>query len=212
MRVNFLTYVRRHIARGIDMGLVQDLRALSDSSAFEWAEWRGKRIKVAIKDAYNLMRDTVRGNILADAGRLVISTRYMYPYGINDEIFIRNKRFVITGFSGDNYEITPQNTVLIRPEFTQEITMTLFETGANTRNIRLSPPVITIHGELLGTTLFSITSDMPGATVHYTLDGTIPSSLSPVKAATIENTKAEKIYAIAVKKGYITSKTAMWKK
>lgn len=196
------------------MGLVKDLRALSNPAAFEWAVWQGregnKRIKVEVRSAWNRERGSVAGRILADAGNITVSTRYVYAYGINDAILFRGKKYVITGFDGDNYEITPQNTVLVKSELSQEITMRLFEVNAQTRNLRIPTPVITSNdGEITITV-----PDVLGASIYYeTSDSagrvTAPSSLSAKYTAPFTTT-APKVAAIALKKGYMPSEIAVW--
>lgn len=188
------------------MGLIQDLRALSNPAAFEWAEWKGRRIKVEVRSAWGRSRGTASGNVIADEGHITISTRYVYPYGINDEILFRGKRFVITDISGDNYEITPQNTVWVRPELSQEITLTLFEVGQMTRNLRVPTPVITSDG-----TNITISVDLLDTNIYYTIDGTYPSSLSAKYVEPFAVGSIDTVYAIATRKGYQKSDVGVWK-
>lgn len=188
------------------MGLIQDLRALSNPAAFEWAEWKDRRIKVEVRSAWGRSRGTASGNVIADEGHITISTRYVYPYGINDEILFRGKRFVITDISGDNYEITPQSTVWVRPELSQEITLTLFEVGQMTRNLRVPTPVITSDG-----TNITISVDLLDTNIYYTIDGTYPSSLSAKYVEPFAVGSIDTVYAIATRKGYQKSDVGVWK-
>ena len=194
------------------MGLIQDLRALSNPAAFEWAEWKGRRIKVEVRSAWGRSRGTASGNVIADEGHITISTRYVYPYGINDEILFRGKRFVITDISGDNYEITPQSTVWVRPELSQEITLTLFEVGQMTRNLRVPTPVITSDG-----TNITISVDyVQDASIYYETpneQGIVspPSSRSTKYTGSFSASGVSAVYAIAIKPGYEPSAVGVWK-
>lgn len=202
------------------MGLISDLRAISNPSAFEWAVWsrQGKqhKIKVEVRSAWSRDRGTTAGSIIADVGRITVSTRYIYPYGINDHLYFRGKTYVIEGFDGDNYEITPQNTIYIKPELSQEITMRLFEANEQTRNLRVPTPVLTSDGTNVTITV----PDVMGASIYYetATEGqrcNNPSSLSKKYSGAIPigsgNTQIKTIAAIALKEGYLPSVVAVWR-
>ena len=189
------------------MGIVQLLWKTSNQTAYEWAEWRGiynKRIKVEILHSKDTQRAN-NGNLIADEGRITLRTRYVEQYGINDRIIFRNKTYVITGFSNDNYEILPQNAAFVKGDYLQEITMFLFEVNSNTRNIPCATPVITVSE-----TTATITCDTQYATIYYTTNGTRPSSMSTKYTAPFDIGTAEKIYAIAVQPNYMPSALGAW--
>lgn len=189
------------------MGIVQLLWKTSNQTAYEWAEWRGKynkRIKVEVLHSKDTQRAN-NGNLIADEGRITLRTRYVEQYGINDRIIFRNKTYVITGFSNDNYEILPQNAAFVKGDYLQEITMFLFEVNSNTRNIPCATPVITVSG-----TTATITCDTKYATIYYTTNGTRPSSMSTKYTAPFDIGTAEKIYAIAVQPNYMPSALGAW--
>lgn len=189
------------------MGIIQLLWKTSNQTAYEWAEWRGKynkRIKVEVLHSKDTQRAN-NGNLIADEGRITLRTRYVEQYGINDRIIFRNKTYVITGFSNDNYEILPQNAAVVKGDYLQEITMFLFEVNSNTRNIPCATPVITVSG-----TTATITCDTEYATIYYTTNGTRPSSVSTKYTAPFDIGTAEKIYAIAVQPNYMPSALGAW--
>ena len=189
------------------MGIVQLLWKTSNQTAYEWAEWRGKynkRIKVEVLHSKDTQRAN-NGNLIADEGRITLRTRYVEQYGINDRIIFRNKTYVITGFSNDNYEILPQNAAVVKGDYLQEITMFLFEVNGNTRNIPCATPVITVSENTA-----TITCDTEYATIYYTTNGTRPSSVSTKYTAPFDIGTAEKIYAIAVHPNYMPSALGAW--
>ena len=189
------------------MGIVQLLWKTSNQTAYEWAEWRGKynkRIKVEVLHSKDNQRAN-NGNLIADEGRITLRTRYVEQYGINDRIIFRNKTYVITGFSNDNYEILPQNAAVVKGDYLQEITMFLFEVNGNTRNIPCATPVITVSENTA-----TITCDTEYATIYYTTNGTRPSSVSTKYTAPFDIGTAEKIYAIAVQPNYMPSALGAW--
>ena len=189
------------------MGIVQLLWKTSNQTAYEWAEWRGKynkRIKVEVLHSKDTQRAN-NGNLIADEGRITLRTRYVEQYGINDRIIFRNKTYVITGFSNDNYEILPQNAAVVKGDYLQEITMFLFEVNGNTRNIPCATPVITVSENTA-----TITCDTEYATIYYTTNGTRPSSVSTKYTAPFDIGTAEKIYAIAVQPNYMPSALGAW--
>lgn len=189
------------------MGIVQLLWKTSNQTAYEWAEWRGKynkRIKVEVLHSKDTQRAN-NGNLIADEGRITLRTRYVEQYGINDRIIFRNKTYVITGFSNDNYEILPQNAAVVKGDYLQEITMFLFEVNGNTRNIPCATPVITVSENTA-----TITCDTEYATIYYTTNGTRPNSMSTKYTAPFDIGTAEKIYAIAIQPNYMPSALGAW--
>ena len=76
--------------------------------------------------------------------------------------------------------------------------------ASETLQMQLAAPVITISN----TGLATITAEA-GATIHYTTDGTTPTSSSPTYTAPVQLTNPQTIMAIAVKANYTTSSVAM---
>lgn len=189
------------------MGIVQLLWKTSNQSAYEWANWIGKytkRIKVEMLHSKDTQRAS-NGNLIVDEGRITLRTRYIEQYGINDTIIFRGKRYVITGFANDNYEILPQNAAIVKGDYLQDVTMFLFEVNSDTRNIPCATPVITVSG-----TTATIICDTEYATIYYTTNGTRPSSMSTKYTGEFDIGTAEKIYAIAVQPNYMPSAVGAW--
>lgn len=59
-----------------------------------------------------------------------------------------------------------------------------------------------------GYTLVTLTSGTPGSTIHYTLDGTVPTASSPVYSTKLQLTDTLTIKAIAMKQGFDDSPLA----
>ena len=76
--------------------------------------------------------------------------------------------------------------------------------ASETFQMQLAAPVITISN----TGLATITAEA-GATIHYTTDGTTPTTGSPTYSAPVQLTNPQTIMAIAVKANYTTSSVAM---
>ena len=76
--------------------------------------------------------------------------------------------------------------------------------ASETLQMQLAAPVITISN----TGLATITAEA-GATIHYTTDGTTPTTSSPTYSAPVQLTNPQTIMAIAVKANYTTSSVAM---
>lgn len=76
--------------------------------------------------------------------------------------------------------------------------------ASETLQMQLAAPVITISN----TGLATITAEA-GATIHYTTDGTTPTTSSPTYSAPVQLTNPQTIMAIAVKANYATSSVAM---
>ena len=188
------------------MGLVQLLWGLSDPNAFETAEWKGKRIRVAVVADKGRQRGNV-DNLLADEGGITISTRMVQDFGINDEIKFRGKWYVITHIDDSNSEVAPQNTAIVKADYLQEIKLTLFEVNQQTRNLRVETPVIAVSG-----TTATITCGTFEAEIHYTTDGTAPSSISPLYKGEFDIGTADVIYAIALNANRQPSKVGRWSK
>lgn len=178
----------------------------SDSNAYETAEWNGKTIKVQVVADKRRERNNV-GNLIADEGGITLSTRNTEQYGINDVVKFRGKYYVITAIDDDNYGITPQNTALVKAKLLQEIRLTLFQINSKTRNLHCATPVITVDG-----TTATITCDTMDAVIYYSLDGYVPSSLSPKYSQPFDIGTADKVYALALKDGRLPSKIGVWSK
>ena len=76
--------------------------------------------------------------------------------------------------------------------------------ASETLQMQLAAPVITISN----TGLATITAEA-GATIHYTTDGSTPTTGSPTYSAPVQLTNPQTIMAIAVKANYTTSSVAM---
>ncbi len=188
------------------MGLIQALWGLSNPNAFEIAEWKGKKIRVALVSDKGRQRANI-GGLIADEGRITISTRCMYDYGINDEIKFRGKCYVITAIDDSNNEVAPQNTAIVKATYLQEMRLNLFEVNQQTRNLRVDTPVITVaNGKA------TITCATLDAIIYYTTDGTLPNSLSPVYKGEFELGTADTVMAIALHKNRHPSTVAVWSK
>ncbi len=188
------------------MGLIQALWGLSNPNSFEIAEWKGKKIRVAVVADKGRQRANI-GGLLADEGRITISTRMVLDYGINDEIKFRDKWYVITAIDDSNNEVAPQNTALVKATYLQEIRLSLFEVNQQTRNLRVDTPVITVaNGKA------TITCDTLDAEIYYTIDGTLPNSLSMLYKGEFDVTTVNVVYAIALRKNREPSALAVWSK
>ena len=186
------------------MGIVQALWGLSNPNAYEIAEWKGKRLRVAVVTDKGRQRANI-GNLVADEGGITISTRMVQSFGINDEIKFRGKWYVITAIDDSNSEVTPQNTAVVKAEYLQEIRLTLFEVNQVTRNLRVDTPVITVDGATA-----TITCGTLDAIIYYTTDGTAPSSVSTRYKGAFDVSTADTVYAIALNKNRQPSKLAKW--
>lgn len=178
----------------------------SDSNAYETAEWNGKTIKVQVVADKRRERNNV-GNLIADEGGITLSTRNTEQYGINDVVKFRGKHYVITAIDDDNYDVTPQNTALVKAKLLQEIRLTLFQVNSKTRNLHCATPIITVVDNVA-----TITCDTMDAVVYYSLDGYVPSSLSPKYSQPFDIGTADKVYALALKDGRLPSKIGVWSK
>ena len=186
------------------MGLVQFLWTRSDSNAYETAEWNGKTIKVQVVADRRRERGNV-GNLLADEGGITLSTRNAEPYGINDVVIFRGKNYVITAIDDENYDVTPQNTALVKAKLLEEIRLTLFQVNSKTRNLPCDTPIITVVDNVA-----TITCDTLDATIYYSIDGYAPSSLSPKYKEPFAIGTADKVYALALKNNRLPSKLGVW--
>lgn len=204
MPVLCLTFANSFTEWGIDMGIVTEMWKLSESRAYETAVWNGKTIKVEVVEEHRTSRAN-NGNLIADEGRITLKTRFVEPYGINDVVLFRGKKYVIEDTNDGTYENVPQNTAIVKADTIKEITLYLFEVNSNTRNIPCATPVITVSG-----TTATITCDTEYATIYYTTNGTRPSSVSMKYTAPFDIGTAEKIYAIAVQPNYMPSALGAW--
>lgn len=188
------------------MGLVQALWGLSNPNAFETAEWKGKRIRVEVVTDKGRQRANING-LLADEGRITLSTRMVLNYGINDEIKFRDKLYVITAIDDSNNEVAPQNTAQVSATYLQGIRLNLFEVNQKTRNLHVNKPVISVANNKA--TIACATLD---AEIFYTIDGTVPSSLSTLYKGEFDVSTVDKVFAIALHENRQPSKLVVWSK
>ena len=194
------------------MGVVTMRWELSNPKATEIAIWKGQRIRVEVVRPKTRARGTASGNVIADSGNITLKTRYMRPWGINDEILFRGKCFVITDISQLSYNVNTQSMSYIRPDMFLETTFTLFEVGQMTRNLRVPTPVITSDG-----TNITISVDyVQNASFYYETpneQGIVspPSSRSTKYTGPFSASGVSAVYAIAVKPGYEPSAVGVWK-
>lgn len=188
------------------MGLVQALWGLSNPNAFETAEWKGKRIRVEVVIDKGRQRANING-LLADEGRITLSTRMVLNYGINDEIKFRDKLYVITAIDDSNNEVAPQNTAQVSATYLQGIRLNLFEVNQKTRNLHVNKPVISVANNKA--TIACATLD---AEIFYTIDGTVPSSLSTLYKGEFDVSTVDKVFAIALHENRQPSKLVVWSK
>lgn len=187
------------------MGMLDVYWKMSLADAYETAQWQGKKIKVRSLSPQQLRRANT-GNLLADEGEIALQTRYVNDYKINDEVKYRGKLYVITDVKRDTYEALPQSTAIMGARL-QDITLMLYEVNGSTRNLRCDMPIITVDG-----TTATITCDTMDAVIYYSLDGYLPSSLSPKYSQAFDIGTADTVYAIALKDGRMPSKIGVWKR
>lgn len=187
------------------MSIIDVYWRLSLDGAFEWATWQDKRIKVKVLSPQTLKRG-VYNNVIADEGYLTLQTRFVEDYKIDDEVEFRGKRYVITDITRDTAEVVPQASMMMGGRL-QDVTLQLFEVNGNTRNLHCATPIITIVDNVA-----TITCDTMDAVVYYSLDGYVPSSLSPKYSQPFDIGTADKVYALALKDGRLPSRIGVWKK
>lgn len=185
------------------MSIIDLYWRLSLDGAFEWATWRGKKIKVKVLSPDTLKRG-VYNNVLADEGYLTLQTRFVEDYKIDDEVEFRGKHYVITDITRDTSEVVPQAAMYMGGRL-QDVTLQLFEINSNTRHYKVATPQITlVDGNI------EITCDTIGADIYYTTDGTRPSAISNKYTKPFATT-ADEIRVLATKDGYAISEVAVWK-
>jgi hypothetical protein len=98
------------------------------------------------------------------------------------------------------------NENLPDPEVTDPTTPTIdiASTGKNNHNVA-APTFNPATGVYAGPLDVAITTATRGATIHYTLDGTAPTMLSPTYTGPIHVVTSTTIHALAGKTGYVTS-------
>ena len=164
------------------MGYIQACFNMSDSTAYEWAYWNKKRFRVCADENKSRSRGVTGNNVIADTGRIVIGTRYNLGFQINDKVVFRGKTYIIT-----------------------DVNLYLFEVGQATREQTCATPVFSLSG-----TSLAITCDTLDAVIYYTTNGTAPSSLSTKYTAEINITGVDKVYALAICKGFAPSPITVW--
>lgn len=187
------------------MGYIQASFQISDNNAFEWAYWNNKRFKVYEVENKSRSRGVTGNNVIADTGHIVIGTRYNLGFMINDTVFFRGKTYIITDGNNSAKEVSPQAMQYAAAKYNLTTWLYLFEVGQATREQTCATPTFTLSG-----TSLTITCDTLNAVIYYTTDGTAPSSLSTKYTAPISTTGVDKVYAIALCKGYEKSPIVVW--
>ena len=187
------------------MGYIQACFNMSDSTAYEWAYWNKKRFRVFADENKSRSRGVTGNNVIADTGRIVIGTRYNLGFQINDKVVFRGKTYIITDVNDSAHEVQPQAMQYSAAGNILTTWLYLFEVGQATREQVCATPVFSLSG-----TSLTITCDTLNAVIYYTTDGTAPSSLSTKYTAPISTTGVDKVYAIALCKGYEKSPIVVW--
>lgn len=177
---------------------------LSLDGAYEWAKWRDKKIKVKVISPDTLKRGAFN-NLLADEGYMALQTRFVEDYKIDDDIQLRGKTYKIVEIARDICD--GGHGAMFADGCKQDITLQLFEVGYGTRTLRCATPKISVDG-----TTATIVCDTSEASVYFTVDGTLPSSLSPKYSQPFDIGTADTVYAIALKDGRMPSKIGVWKR
>lgn len=187
------------------MGYVTATWNMSDNSAFEWAYWNKKRFRVFADENKSRSRGVTGNNVIADTGRIVVGTRYNLGFQINDKVVFRGKTYIITDVNDSAHEVQPQAMQYSAAGNILTTWLYLFEVGQATREQTCATPVFSLSG-----TSLAITCDTLDAVIYYTTDGTAPSSLSTKYTAPISTTGVDKVYAIAICKGFSPSPITVW--
>lgn len=187
------------------MGYIQASFNISDNNAFEWAYWNNKRFKVYEVENKSRSRGVTGNNLIADTGRIVVGTRYNYDFKMNDKVVFRGKTYIITDGNNSAKEVSPQAMQYAAAKYNLTTWLYLFEVGQATREQVCATPVFSLSG-----TSLTITCDTLDAVIYYTTDGTAPSSLSTKYTASIDITGVDKVYALAICKGFSPSPITVW--
>ena len=187
------------------MGYVTATWNMSDNSAFEWAYWNNKRFKVYEVENKSRSRGVTGNNVIADTGRIVVGTRYNLGFKINDKVVFRGKTYIITDVNDSAHEVQPQAMQYSAAGNILTTWLYLFEVGQATREQICAVPTFSLSGSTL-----TIECDTLGAVIYYTTDGTAPSSLSTKYTAEIDITGVDKVYALAICKGFSPSPITVW--
>ena len=187
------------------MGYIQTCFQMSDNIAYEWAYWNNKRFRVFTDENKSRSRGITGNNVIADTGRIVIGTRYNLGFKINDSVVFRNKTYIITDVNDSSHEVAPQAMQYAAAGNVMTTWLYLFEVGQATRAQTCATPVFSLSG-----TSLTITCDTLDAVIYYTTDGTAPSSLSTKYTAAINVTGVDKVYALALCKGFAPSPITVW--
>lgn len=187
------------------MGYIQACFKMSDSTAYEWAYWNNKRFKVYADENNSRSRGVTGNNVIADTGRIVIGTRYNLGFKINDSVIFRGKTYVITDVNDSAHEVAPQAMQYAAAGNLTTTLLYLFEVNQATREQICANPVFSLSG-----TSLTITCGTLGSVIYYTTDGTAPSSLSTKYTVPISTTGIDKVYALAICKGFASSPITVW--
>lgn len=178
---------------------------MSDPTAYEWAYWNKKRFRVFADGNKTRSRGVTGNNVIADTGRIVVGTRYNLGFKINDTVTFRGKKYVITDVPDSSHEVAPQAMQYAAAGNVMTTWLCLFEVGQATREQICATPTFSLSG-----TSLTITCSTLDAVIYYTTDGTAPSSLSTKYTAPISTTGVDKVYAIAICKGFSPSPITVW--
>lgn len=106
--------------------MIQALRSLGHNQ-FEWAKWYEKNkeqyklIKVSIVSEDAKRWDTVIQNIITHSNSTVLITGYAYPYEVGQQIYYRDKQWVIVSVGEKSLDVNPQAMSLVKPICVQKV-------------------------------------------------------------------------------------------
>lgn len=187
------------------MGYIQASFQMSDNTAYEWAYWKNRRFRVFTDENKSRSRGVTGNNVIADTGRIVVGTRYNLGFQINDKVVFRGKTYIITDVNDSAHEVQPQAMQYAAAGNILTTWLYLFEVGQATRAQICAVPTFSLSGSTL-----TIECDTLGAVIYYTTDGTAPSSLSTKYTTPITITGVNKVYALAICKGFSPSPITVW--
>ena len=137
---------------------------------------------------------------ISDDGTTTNQLQVYLGKGINDAFFT----------SIDNIQVGDKVTVFgeLKKYVKNNVTTPEFNSGNYLISIIQKPTFSPIAGAVAAGTKVTISSTLDGATIHYTIDGSIPTTSSSVYSAPITVNDAMTIKAIAIKDGYPESSVA----
>ena len=119
------------------------------------------------------------------------------------------------GFSGDGGPATSANLVNpVSPAMDRSGNFYIADLGnervrvLNSDNVTPTPVLDLASGSYVGTQTVNISDPMPGAVIHYTVDGTTPTLTTRLFTGPLAVTATETIQAVAVAAGYAQSQAA----